>query len=35
VIWEFVQRNLQMIIQTLLPFGLFVVDSLMLHSTPD
>lgn len=29
MIWEFVQRNLQMIIQTLLPFGFFVVDSLM------
>lgn len=29
VIWEFVQRHLQLIIQSLLPFGFFAVDGLL------
>lgn len=29
MIWEFVQRHLQLIIQTLLPFGFFAVDGLL------
>ncbi len=29
MIWEFVQRHLQLIIQTLLPFGFFAVDALL------
>jgi hypothetical protein len=29
VIWEFVQRHLQLILQALLPFGFFAVDGLL------